>query len=97
MVQVGDHDEPVGDTEPGEEVVLDDFTGSVDGRCVGGGPDHSKDTQVGDDDGIALRGVEDDRVGIEVVGPVARRLAEETRDSSVTVRTTWGKTFGQRR
>lgn len=71
---VGDHNEPMGDQEPGEHVVLDDLTSSPDGGSVGGSPDHGEDTEVGGDDGVALRGVEEDRVGIEVVGPLGVRL-----------------------
>lgn len=71
---VGDHDEPVGDAEPGEHVVLDHLTGAPDGGSVGDSPDHGEDAEVGGDDGVALRGVEQDGVGVEVVGPLGIRL-----------------------
>lgn len=58
VVEVGDHDEPVGNAEPGEHVVLDNLSSTPDGRSIGDGPDHGKDTEIGGDNGIALRGVE---------------------------------------
>lgn len=63
VVEVGDHDEPVADAEPGETVVFDDFASSVDGRGVGDTPDHGEDAGVGSEDCVALRRVEDHRVG----------------------------------
>jgi len=78
MVKVSDHDEPMGDAKPWDEVVLDDFRGTVDGGSVSDTPNHGKDTEVGSDDRIALGRVEQDRVGIKVVSPLGIRLL--TRD-----------------
>lgn len=64
----------MGDQEPGEHVVLDDFTSAPNGRSVRDGPDHSEDAEVGGDDGVALRRVEQHRVGIEMVGPLGIAL-----------------------
>ena len=64
----------MGDAEPWEGVVLDDLTGSPDGRSVSDSPDHGEDAEVGSNDGVALGRVEKDRVGIEVVGPFGVRL-----------------------
>jgi hypothetical protein len=59
----------VGDAKPREHVVLDDLSGAPDGGTVGNSPDHGEDSEIGSDDSITLGGVENDGVGIEVVGP----------------------------
>ena len=63
VVEVGDHDEPVCDGEPGYEVELGDGGEAVEGACVGDAADHGEDADVGDDDGVALAFGEEDRVG----------------------------------
>jgi len=74
VMKVGDHNEPMGDAEPWEGVVLDDLTSSPDGRSVGDSPNHSENAEVGGNDGVTLRRVEKHRVGIEMVGPLGVRL-----------------------
>jgi hypothetical protein len=60
---------PVRNLEPWEGVVLDHVGDAVDGACIGDAPDHEGDTDVGHDDGVSLSLREEDRVGVEVVGP----------------------------
>lgn len=54
VMEVGDHNEPVGDKEPGEAIILDNISSAVESRRVGNTPDHECNTDVGHDDCIAL-------------------------------------------
>jgi len=56
---------PVGDAEPGNGVVLKDFSSAPNRRRVSDAPNHSGDTDVRHDDGIALGLGEEDGVGLE--------------------------------
>ena len=71
---VSDHNEPVGHAEPRESVILDDLAGTPNSGGISDSPDHGEDAEVGGNDSITLRGVEKDRVGVEVVGPLGIRL-----------------------
>ena len=54
---------PVVDFEPREAVVLDNVGDSIYRRCVGDSTNHGTNTDVGNDDYIALRFFEKDRAG----------------------------------
>lgn len=69
VMKISDHDEPVGDREPREAVVLDSISSTKAIAGIGNTPDHGSDTDIGHDDCIALGLGEEDRIGIEVVGP----------------------------
>lgn len=58
VVEVSDHDEPVGNTNPRNVIVFANFTEAPDIRTPPHGSDHSHDTSVGHQDGIALTGSE---------------------------------------
>lgn len=60
----------MGNKEPGDTVILDNISGAVESRSVGNTPDHECNADVGHDDCIALGLGEEDRVGVEVVGPL---------------------------
>lgn len=55
VVEICDHDEPVGDFQPGDEIVLDDFGGSIDRARPADSPDHGRNADVRHDNRIALR------------------------------------------
>lgn len=59
----------MGNLQPGESIVLDHVGNTVDGAGVGDTPDHKGDTNIRHNDGVTLSLGEEDRVGIEVVGP----------------------------
>ena len=63
VVQVSDHDKPMGDLKPRDTIVLDYFGCTKDGAGVGDAPCHSEDSDVGGYNSITLSWVEDDRVG----------------------------------
>jgi len=69
VMEVGDHDEPVSYFEPGDGVVFENFGCAEEGGRVGYAPGHDEDTDVGGNNCVALGGVEDYGVGIEVVCP----------------------------
>jgi hypothetical protein len=64
----------VGNQEPGNAVILYNISSAVESRSVGNTPDHECNTDVGHDDGIALGLGEEDRVRVEVVGPLGVSL-----------------------
>jgi hypothetical protein len=67
---------PVRDGEPGDAVVFDDGGGAEERAGVGDEPGHGEDAEVGEEDGVALAGVEYDRV--RCVVSVARWSGRET-------------------
>jgi hypothetical protein len=64
----------VGNQEPGNAVILDNISSAVESRSVGNTPDHECNTDVRHDDCIALGLGEEDRVRVEVVGPLGVSL-----------------------
>lgn len=60
VVEVGDHDEPVRDEEPGDAVVFQNGGGTVDSTGLGDGVDHRGDSDIGCDDDVALGAREED-------------------------------------
>lgn len=87
VVEISDHDEPVRNSKPWDAVVLDSVSGTKAVAGVSNAPDHSSDTNVAQNNGIALGLGEEDRVGIEVVGPfrvglLARDVEEKVRRES---------------
>ena len=51
------------DREPGDAIVLDNVGGTPEGRSVGDTPNHEGNTDIGQDDDIALLLGEEDGVG----------------------------------
>lgn len=49
--------------EPRDSIVLEDFRSAVDSAGMADSPDHSGDTDVGHDYGVALGLCEEDRIG----------------------------------
>ena len=64
----------MGDQEPGDAVILNNISSTVESRSVGNTPDHECNAYVGHDYRVALGLGEEDRVGIKVVGPLGVSL-----------------------
>ena len=64
----------MGNQEPGNAVILHNISSAVESRGVGNTPDHECNTDVGHDDCIALGLGEENRVRVEVVGPLGVSL-----------------------
>jgi hypothetical protein len=69
VVEVGDHNEPVGDAEPRDAIVFHNIGSapSCDGQRDS--VDHGENTGVGHEDCVALTLCEQDRSGVKMVGP----------------------------
>lgn len=84
VLEVSDHDEPVVAPEVGDDVVTEDVRKATLGEHAPGGEsaESSSDTNVRDDDLVAVTLVKDDGIGVEVVGELGvveltRSVAEE--------------------
>jgi hypothetical protein len=71
VLKVRDHDEPVVRVEVRDTPVLDDGREATHVVTENGEETaHAEEESVGDEDLLAVTGVEDERVGVEVVGPL---------------------------
>jgi hypothetical protein len=69
VMQVGDHDEPMGDGKPGNAVVFDDFGGTPLVARPDDTIDHGSNASIGHENKIALAFSEEHRVRVEMIGP----------------------------
>lgn len=70
VMEIGYHNEPMGDAKPWDTVIFHDLCRAPDGGSIRDGPRHSKQTEIRCEYTIALRGSEQDGVGIEVIRPL---------------------------
>jgi hypothetical protein len=69
VMQISDHDEPVGDAKPGNAIVFDNFRGTPLVARPDDTVDHGSNTGIGHKNKIALAFGEENRVRIEMIGP----------------------------
>jgi len=54
VMQVSDHDKPMGHFKPRNAIILDNLSSAPDGTCINNTPDHKCNTNVRDDNGVPL-------------------------------------------